>query len=567
VTTTEARPDDGGHSDLSPSAARTQRAAPGPEAELTHRQILLVFAGLMSGMLLAALDQTIVATALPTIVGDLGGLSHLSWVVTAYLLTSTASTPLYGKISDIYGRKVVFQAAIIIFLVGSLFAAVSQTMMQLVLSRGVQGIGAGGLMAMAFAIIGDVVPPNQRGRYTGYLGAVFAVASVAGPLLGGFFVDSLTWRWSFWVNIPVGLAAFAVTSSVLKLEVVRQKHRIDYQGAALIVAGVTCILLALVWGGNEHPWGSPTIVGLLVGGALLSAAFVWWETRAPEPLLPLRLFQDSVFTIGTVLLTLAGVGMFGAMVYMPVYLQVVKGASATGSGLQTVPLMAGIMITSIGTGRLITKTGRYKLYPIVGLAISAVGTLLLSTMGPDTSQVMASVWMFVLGFGIGMVMQVVILAVQNSAEQSDLGVVTSSATFFRTMGGAFGVAIYGALFNSRLAAELTDALPPGAAEQLGGTSADIINSPESIRALPAEISSAVIDAVSSSLSTVFLAATPVFVLGAILAVFLKEKPLRATTGPASLAEGAEEALLPEVIEAEVASRQAIADEEADATRG
>ncbi|OWY60794.1 hypothetical protein B7486_67250, partial [cyanobacterium TDX16] len=255
------------------------------------------------------------------------------------------------------------------------------------------GIGAGGLMAMAFAIIGDVVPPNQRGRYTGYLGAVFAVASVAGPLLGGFFVDSLTWRWSFWINIPVGLAAFAVTSSVLKLTVVRQKHRIDYQGAALVVAGVTCILLALVWGGNEHPWGSPTIVGLLVAGVLLSAAFVWWETKAEEPLLPLRLFQDSIFTIGTVLLTLAGVGMFGAMVYMPVYLQVVKGASATGSGLQTVPLMAGIMITSIGTGRLITKTGRYKVYPVVGLAISAVGTLLLATMGPDTSQWLASAWM------------------------------------------------------------------------------------------------------------------------------------------------------------------------------
>jgi EmrB/QacA subfamily drug resistance transporter len=558
VTTTEARPNPGGHSEAQPEPKV-------PGSELTHRQILLVFAGLMSGMLLAALDQTIVATALPTIVGDLGGLSHLSWVVTAYLLTSTASTPLYGKISDIYGRKVVFQTAIVIFLVGSLFAAVSQTMIQLVLSRGVQGIGAGGLMAMAFAIIGDVVPPNQRGRYTGYLGAVFAVASVAGPLLGGFFVDSLSWRWSFWVNIPVGLAAMAVTSSVLKLKVVRQKHRIDYQGSVLIVAAVTCILLALVWGGSEHPWGSPTIVGLLVAGTALSLVFVWWETKAPEPILPLRLFHDSVFTIGTVLLTLAGVGMFGAMVYMPVYLQVVKGASATSSGLQTVPLMAGIMITSIGTGRLITKTGRYKLYPVVGLAISAVGTLLLSTMGPDTSQGLASVWMFVLGFGIGMVMQVVILAVQNSAPQQDLGVVTSSATFFRTMGGAFGVAIFGALFNSRLTAELVDKLPAGAAERLGGASADIINSPESIRALPSAISTAVIDAVSSSLSTVFLAATPVFVAGAILAVFLKEKPLRSTTGAVSLAEGAEEAFLPEVIEAEEAQREAIAAEHAEHT--
>jgi EmrB/QacA subfamily drug resistance transporter len=528
VTTTDARPE---HA-FDPEPLEVAD-------ELTHRQILLVFAGLMSGMLLAALDQTIVATALPTIVGDLGGLSHISWVVTAYLLTSTASTPLYGKISDIYGRKVVFQAAILIFLVGSLLAGVSQSMIQLVLSRGVQGIGAGGLMAMAFAIIGDVVPPNRRGRYTGYLGAVFAVSSVAGPLLGGFFVDSLSWRWSFFVNLPVGIAAFAVTSAVLKLQVVRHRHRIDFEGAVLLVAGVTCILLALVWGGNEHPWGSGTIIGLLVVGSLLSATFVWWETKAEEPLLPLRLFQDSIFTIGTVLLTLAGVGMFGAIVYMPVYLQVVRGASATSSGLQTVPLMAGIMITSIGTGRLITRTGRYRVYPIVGLAISALGTLLLSTMGAETSRATTSAWMFVLGFGIGMVMQVVILAVQNSADQRDLGVVTSSATFFRTMGGAFGVAIYGALFNARLTAELTSQLPAGAAERLGGANAQIINSPEQIRALPAEISHAIVEAVSSSLSTVFLAATPVFVAGAILACFLREKPLRTSTGPASLAEGAE----------------------------
>ena len=551
MTTTEARPDPGGH----PSE-------PDTTTELTHRQILLVFAGLMSGMLLAALDGTIFATALPTIVGDLGGLSQLSWVVTAYLLTSTASTPLYGKISDVYGRKVVFQAAIVIFLAGSLFAGVSQTMTQLVLSRGVQGIGAGGLMAMAFAIVGDVVAPSQRGRYTGYLGAVFAVASVAGPLMGGFFVDHLTWRWAFLVNLPVGIAALVVTTKVLRLAVVRQRHRIDYEGAVLLVAGVTCILLGLVWGGNEHPWGSPTIVGLFAGGVVLSALFVWWETRADEPLLPLRLFKDDIFTVGTVLLTLAGVGMFGALVYMPVYLQVVKGASATESGLQTVPLMAGIMITSIGTGRLISKTGRYRTWPIVGLAISAVGTLLLSTMGTDTSQLEASLWMFVLGFGIGMVMQVVILAVQNSAAQADLGVVTSSATFFRTMGGALGVAVYGAIFSSRLTAELTAGLAPGAADRLGGASADLINSPESIRALPAEVSTTVIDAVSSSLSTVFLAATPVFVAGTILAFFLREKPLRTSTGPATLAEGAEEALLPEVIEAEVTSRRALDEEQA-----
>lgn len=541
MTTTDARPD------------------PAPTAEpLTHKQILVVFAGLMSGVLLAALDQTIVATALPTIVGDLGGLSHLSWVVTAYLLTSTASTPLYGKISDIYGRKAVFQAAILVFLAGSLFAGVAQSMLQLVAARGIQGIGAGGLMAMAFAIIGDVVPPRERGRYTGYLGAVFAVSSVAGPLLGGFFVDSLSWRWAFLVNLPVGLAALGVTSAVLHLHVERHRHRIDYEGAALLVAGVSCILLALVWGGNEHPWGSATIIGLFTVGTVLSVAFVAWERRAAEPLLPLRLFRDDVFTIGSVLLVLSGVGMFGALVYMPVYLQVVKGASATSSGLQTVPLMAGIMLTSIGTGRVITRTGRYRLWPILGLAIAAVGAVLLSTMGPETSRGLASVWMFVLGFGIGMVMQVVILAVQNSADQRDLGVVTSAATFFRTMGGALGVAVFGAIFNARLTTEVAAELPAEASSALGGAT-DLVNSPEAIRALPVEVATAVVDAVSSSLSTVFLAAAPVFLLGAALAFFLREKPLRTTTGPASLAEGAEEALLPEVIEAEVASRAAAED--------
>ena len=510
-------------------SAPTETAVPPAGTALTHREILIVFAGLLSGMFLAALDQTIVSTALPTIVGELGGLSKLSWVVTAYMLTSTVATPLYGKLSDLYGRKLLFQAAIVIFVVGSLLAGVAQDMLQLVGARGIQGIGAGGLMAMAFAVIGEVVPPRERGRYTGYMGSVFAVSSVAGPLLGGFFVDSLSWRWVFFINVPIGIAAFFVTSSVLKLPVHAVRARVDYEGAALLVAGVSSLLLLLVWGGNEYEWTSPTIVGLGVASVVLVVGFVLWERRVAEPLLPLRLFRDPIFSVVSVLSVLVGAAMFGGMIFLPVFLQVVTGASATNSGLLLLPLMAGLMSMSILSGKVISRTGRYKAWPVTGMAVAAFGMYLLSRMDTSTGRVESSVAMIVLGAGIGMVMQVLVLAVQNAAEYRDLGVATSAVNFFRSMGGSLGVAVFGAVLAARTSSELARRLPASARESFGAGGVDAIaNSPERIRALPAETQEAVVGALAAAIHSVFVWAIPLLVVGFFLAWFLREIPLKDT---------------------------------------
>ena len=482
---------------------------------LSTRQLQLVFAGLMSGVLLAALDQTIVATALPTIVGDLGGLTHLSWVVTAYLLASTASTPLYGKISDLYGRKTVFQAAIVIFLVGSALSGLAQTMGQLIAFRAIQGLGAGGLMALAIAIIGDVVSPRERGRYQGYIGAVFAVASVAGPLLGGFFVDNLSWRWAFYVNLPVGVGALLVTSVALDLPFRRRPHVVDYLGAALLVAGVTCLLLVTVWGGDRYAWGSSTIAALAVAGTLLLVAFAFHERRTEEPVLPPRLFRDPVFRVATAALFLIGVAMFGAIVFLPLYLQVVAGASASSSGLLLLPLMAGIVGSSVAVGRIISRTGRYKWYPVAGAALMTVAMGLLATMDATTGRTTASWYVVLLGVGLGTVMPVMILAVQNAVAQRDLGTATSAATFFRSMGGSFGVALFGAILANRLA------------RQLPGVDAEALQaSPEQLRALPPAVRQQVVEAVASSLHVVFLAAIPVVLAAFVVVLFLRERPLR-----------------------------------------
>jgi EmrB/QacA subfamily drug resistance transporter len=512
------------------------------EAQMTHRQILLVFSGLMLGMLLAALDQTIVATALPTMVGELGGLQHLSWVITAYLLTSTASGPLYGKLSDLYGRKILFQAGIVIFLVGSVLSGLSQSMLQLITFRALQGLGAGGLMVLAQAIIGDILSPRERGRYQGYIGSVFAFASVAGPLLGGLFVDHLSWRWVFYVNIPIGIVALFVTSAVLKLPARQVQHKIDYLGSALMVSGIGALLLMTSWGGSEYAWSSPVIIGLAIAGPLLLIGFLFQEQRAEEPLLPLRLFREGIFSISSSIGFIIGFALFGAIAFMPLYFQVVNGDSATGSGLRMVPMMFGIVLTSIASGRLISKTGRYRAFPIVGTAIMSFGVLLLTRLTASTSLLEASLYILVLGVGVGMVMQVVVLAVQNAVPYRDLGISTAGVNLFRSLGSAFGVAIFGSILTNRLDTELPRHVPADAL--VGIDPAVLTGSPERLKALPLVVHQGVSEAFAISLHTVFIWALPVAVVGFGLTWFLKETPLRDTVhvGGAAAMEGAGEVL-------------------------
>ena len=507
----------------------------------THRQILVIFTGLMAGLFLAALDQTIVATALPTIVGELGGLDYYSWVVTAYLLSSTVCTPLYGKLSDIYGRRLIFQTAVGIFLLGSLLAGIAPGMFELVLFRGVQGLGAGGVMGCTFAGVGDIVSPRQRGRYIGYLAATWAFASVIGPLVGGFIVDTTSWRWVFLINLPVGLIALAIISSALRLTTLRRQSRIDIVGAMLLVIGVGLLLLSLVWGGTAYTWQSPVIVSLIASGTFVTAAFLWWETRVPEPLLPLRLFRNGIYSVASVLGFLIGVALFGGVVFLPLFLQVVNGVSATDSGLLVLPLTAGIVVGSVGAGRLTTSTGRYRRYPIIGSAFAVVGMYFLSSMTADTSRVLSSGYMLVLGLGVGMVLQVTLLAVQNAVSHADLGVATSSAQFFRTLGGSFGVAIFGSIMNARLLEELPRRIPADVVDSLRGQVTELLSTPTAIRALPREVASGVTSSVEIALQDVFFWAVPVMVLSFLLSWRLKEIPLRDTVGDVPAIEGVEEA--------------------------
>ena len=491
---------------------------------LEGRALKTVFAALMLGMFLAALDQTIVSTALPTIVGDLGGLNHLSWVVTSYLLAATVSTPIYGKLGDMYGRKPVFLAAILIFLAGSMLAGLSESMTELIAFRALQGAGAGGLMVSAQAIIADIVPPRQRGKYMGLIGSVFAVASVAGPLLGGFLVDQISWRWVFYVNMPIGALAVLIVVFRLHLHQPHNRHRIDYLGAVLLSGGVGALTLVTSWGGTEYPWGSSTILGLAAAGLVLLAVFAAQEFRAAEPIVPPELFRSSVFNVSSAIGATIGMAMFGAIIFIPVFLQLVYGASATGSGLRMVPLMLGLLTATIASGRAISRIGRYRVFPIAGTAILVVGMFLLSRLGVDTQPWLASVYMVVVGVGIGLVMQVLVLVVQNDAEPRNIGVATSTATFFRSVGGSFGVAIFGAVFAARLAAQL-EQFPAEIGERIGS---GVHLSPAPAKALPPDVHADFLDAFANALHGVFLFGMVLAVVPFVLSWFLKEVPLRTT---------------------------------------
>jgi EmrB/QacA subfamily drug resistance transporter len=508
----------------------TQLPAGPPIPALSHRRILVIISALMLGMFLSALDQTIVSTALPTIVADLHGASHLSWVVVAYLLAATVSTPLWGKLGDQYGRKFFFQSAIVIFLVGSVLSGLSHTMIELIAFRAIQGLGGGGLMVGTQAIIGDIVPPRDRGRYQGLFGAVFGAASVAGPLLGGVFVEQLSWRWIFYINVPIGVVALIVVASQVPGQLSRIRHVIDYLGISVLVCATTCLVLFTSLGGTTYRWASAPIIAFGVAGAVLVVIFVAVERRAVEPVLPIHLFKIRTFWAANLVGFIVGFAMFGAIVYLPVFFQIVRAESPTVSGLQLLPLMVGLLIVSISSGQIISRTGRYRIFPIMGTGFVAVGLLLLSRLQVGTSLTVAALYMFILGMGLGSVMQVLVLLVQNAVPYSELGVATSAATFFRSIGGSFGTAIAGAIFSNVLVGNLVRHL--GVAKLPSGLSSASVT-PAILKKLPPAIHHGLSAAYAASIHTVFLIMAPIALIAFLVSWLIPQLELRRAVGPAS----------------------------------
>ena len=523
---------------MTDASAPTIDSMAAPPSLPAAAQVRAAFSGLVLVMLLAALDSTIVSTALPTIVGDLGGLERLAWVVTAYLLAQTVVTPVYGKLGDLYGRKGVLQSAVVIFLVGSALCGISRSMMQLIGFRAVQGLGAGGLTVVTQAVVGDLVSPRERGKYQGIFGAVFGGASIAGPLLGGYFTTHLSWRWIFYVNLPIGVVALIVLAATLPSQSIRSKRAIDYAGSALLAVVLASLTLLTDLGGTTYSWSSPTMLALIATTIVSLALFLLVERRAAEPVLPLRLFTIRTVAVASAVGFIVGFALFGSVVYLPLFLQIVKQASPTASGLQMLPMMGGMLITSIASGQLISKTGRYKIFPIVGTAVMTLGLFLLARMSASTSVLTASLIMLVLGLGLGMVMQVLVIAVQNAVSYQDLGVATSGATLFRLIGGSLGTAVLGAVFASRLARNLAAALPDGGAGpaiKASGMSA------HAMAALSPEARAAYELAFTRSLDTVFLVAMGIAAVGFALVWLMPEQPLRKTVAAAASSKGADSA--------------------------